>query len=211
MKELVDKRFCRDCGDELTDSNRVKQQSIFKCRPCYNLYTYERVRKFNNEKKYWGESIPFYSNHDVKPKPGEFLDEEQKQHVTNLLNAIGWIYNQDKNIWYDKKEKIRNSNGEWKVDISSSSADGYDTKWRNYIQNNGIPKIGKYNPRSRTAVDIPKEHLNDDFIRILQEQFFLNNYTRNNLKSKYGAHPSMIRWVVTETVKKIKNNIVYEK
>ncbi len=43
----------------------------------------------------------------VKPFPNEYTDEYQRKHVHKVLEAIGWKFNTENNIWYDDKIKTK--------------------------------------------------------------------------------------------------------
>ena len=191
---MIDSIQCKLCGIELTKENSTKISNLKRCRECYNASITSNWRKRQFESKYWGDEVPQYSPHQVKPKPGVFIDDEQKKHVHDLLYAIGWKLNEKKNIWYD--DKIKDKDGNWLVDTSADyHSKRQETKWRRLIggDETKIPRVKPYN----RVLDI-----DEDTIRHIQILYFIKNHTSNELVEKYGY--SNVDWVIKTTMKKIR-------
>lgn len=45
----------------------------------------------------------------IKSKPNEYYDEYQKEYTFNILKAIGWIFNEEKGMWW--KPGVKNEDG----------------------------------------------------------------------------------------------------
>ena len=100
---LEDGMVCRDCyvWKPLTEFHQNRQHNrvyYYKnCKPCYSS-------KMNKAKNY---KDPFGSIY--RQKPGEYENDYQKEKVFELMIALGWEFNNDKQIWW--KKGIKNEDG----------------------------------------------------------------------------------------------------
>ena len=187
---------CNICGVELDETNKSNIKGLKQCTECYNKRCRSRAASLRFEKGYWGDEVRLYGAHQIKKNPGEFCDDQQREEVHSILKAIGWSYNEDNGVWYDGK--IKNKDGEWLVDVESSSP-GPATKYRRFVQDNNIkvPAVGY----SR----IPEEErpLNTEQILDIQNKFFFNNKTYHQLAKEYDTPIKNINWVILTTYRRL--------
>lgn len=191
------KLFCKMCGVDINDDNSTKIPGLFRCRECYNQYTQTRYRKIGREKQYWGGDLRIYSSSQVKNKPGEWCDDKQKKEVTDILNAIGWKYNEKNGIWFD--DKIRDKEGKWLKELNGISKI-YTSKYRTFIKENNIkiPKIDYTVETNNSNVFTPEE------IQRIQKLYFLENYPKKSLVEIFNADVKHIEWVIMTTLKRLR-------
>lgn len=58
-----------------------------RCSVCYNASSRPKLKDV-------------WSNLDYRTQPGEWISEEQKELVHQILRTIGWTYNAGRNLWY---------------------------------------------------------------------------------------------------------------
>lgn len=100
-----EKQFCKGCQMDLPLSSfyiHHQTNTIYtKCKDCHN----RRARK------------SAYDNMDYRSEPGEWISEEQRDIVFDILKKIGWSYNSIQNIWYkipeDKSKIYKDKSGKW--------------------------------------------------------------------------------------------------
>jgi hypothetical protein len=119
---------CRTCQEYL-ELNKFyhhkskSKSSYLDCRKCLNKKDVDKSRKEREE--YIRENG---GSERHKQKPGEWIDEYQKEATYNILKAIGWKLNKDNGIWW--KEGIKNSDG---VFINIKNSKRYKiTSFENY-------------------------------------------------------------------------------
>ena len=202
MKEWND-IICKDCGCEVKAEDRIKSPPILKCRECYRSYIRERTSRLSTEQRYYGNKLPVYGKTNVKEKPGDWFNEDQKKYVSDILYSIGWKHNKEKNIWYDNK--IKDQDGNWLVDLIPDGPKVFrreyknsNTKYRRIVGDdpNKIPTIS-YTIKS-------KEVFTPEQIRDIQIKYFINNRSTGHLSDEYGVPTKNIMWVVLTTYKKFK-------
>lgn len=202
MKEWND-IICKDCGCEVKAEDRIKSPPTLKCRECYRAYIRERTNRLNSEQRYYGNKLPVYGQPNIKENPGEWFNEDQEKYVSDILYAIGWKHNKEKNIWYDNK--IKDRDGNWLVDLVPDGPKVFrreyknsNTKYRRIVGEdpNKLPTI-KYNTRSK-KVFTPEQ------IRDIQIEYFINNRSTGHLADEYGVSTKSVMWVVLTTYKKFK-------
>lgn len=108
-RNLMESKMCSSCKEVLPLEEfyyyAANNTYFSKCKDCTSE---ERRRKHsigmsNSERSLWAIN---------KNKPGDFANDTQKVEVHKLLEAIGWLHNVDKNLWY--KKGIKDANGNWK-------------------------------------------------------------------------------------------------
>lgn len=96
--EVIKTKTCKGCNQDLPINNfyflRTVKCYTNKCKKCYNVY--------KRPESAW--DILTY-----KANPGEWDSDGQKEIVHSILKAIGWSYNEEKDIWY--KKGIKDENG----------------------------------------------------------------------------------------------------
>ena len=100
---------CRTCQQfkfktEYYSYSKRGKKSFLDCRICVNKKELARSRK-EREKYLEDNGGSLYR----KEKPGEWVDDYQKQATHNILKAIGWKLNEDNGIWW--KDGIKTSDG----------------------------------------------------------------------------------------------------
>ena len=100
---------CRTCKEwklktEYYSYTKKSKKSFLDCRLCLNA---KEVIKSRREREEYLKENGGSSYH--KQKPGEWVDEYQKEATYNILKAIGWKLNEDNGIWW--KEGIKTGDG----------------------------------------------------------------------------------------------------
>jgi hypothetical protein len=91
--EIVELRICKDCGVEkpITEFHHNRQNNrnyLFKnCKPCYAI----AQNKGHQEKNPYGLRY--------RIKPNEYTNEYQKEQTFELMNAMGWIFDEPTGVW----------------------------------------------------------------------------------------------------------------
>ena len=79
-----------------------KKKNLLICKKCYKeYYTNRKLKKLEQN----GGATR------VRNKPNHYEDEFQKKATFELLNSMGWKFNEQNQIWY--KDGIKDSNGNW--------------------------------------------------------------------------------------------------
>ncbi|CAB5214078.1 hypothetical protein UFOVP185_10 [uncultured Caudovirales phage] len=96
-----DYKFCKGCEIYKPRDEFYQQQLKFnsRCRACEAMYQ----SKIRAERKLLGYDV------DTK-KPNSYLNEEQRNDVFMVMEAIGWTYN-DNGVW--SKEGIKDKDKVW--------------------------------------------------------------------------------------------------
>lgn len=187
--------YCNDCGIELDVDNQTKIPHLYRCRECYNIFAKKRGLKLKFERDYWGQEVPLYGLQQVRQNPGEYVDDEQRKHVADILEAIGWKHNPKKDIWYD--DKIKDKNGKWFKTFQRRSTGRHIALIRSgKIQLPTIQIINNTIKRVITQEEIPA----------IQNDFFKINLTIPEIEKKYPHLPQKdIMWVIQTTYKRIRH------
>lgn len=111
-------RKCRTCQEYVSLDKYYQHKSKAKtayldCKPCINKKEVERARRDRLKEL---EETGGSDRH--KQKPGEWIDEYQKEATYNILKAIGWKLNEDNGIWW--KDGIKTSDGVF-ININSKN------------------------------------------------------------------------------------------
>lgn len=194
---LEKKLHCKICGEELNENNSTKILNLWRCKQCYNLHTQTRYRRISKEKKYWGGDLRIYSPAQIKNKPGEWCDDQQKKEVTDILFSIGWKYNEKNNVWFDGK--IKDKYGNW-IKETNGIKNIYHSKYRTFIKENviSIPKV-----EYKTKKDRPNM-LSDEEIQRIQTLYFLESFPKKALVNLLQVDQKEIEWVIMTTMKKLR-------
>lgn len=92
-------------AEEFYIQNKKNGRRQRRCKPCYNAQSNERARK-----KGW-------DNLDYRTEPNEWISNEQRDIVHQILKNLGWSYNSEKEIWYkhlhNRMNIYKNEEGEW--------------------------------------------------------------------------------------------------
>jgi hypothetical protein len=99
-------KYCPDCGIYLPVEKfyTIKNKFSSYCKKHSN----QRVQKQREKNQFDFEFV----NH-VPPKPNTYFDENQKEQVFKFMNKLGWLFNEEKQIWF--KDGIKDSNGNWLI------------------------------------------------------------------------------------------------
>lgn len=78
-----------------------KSKSLVKvCKKCYNKRQTRDV----------------WDNLDYRVNPNEWISDEQRDVVHQILRTVGWSYNPEKEIWY--KLPLKDEQGNWNIKFS---------------------------------------------------------------------------------------------
>ena len=100
-------RTCKIWKNIETGYYSQKTGHIFSaCRECSRKIDSQKSRERREEhlKENCGAN-------DVRSLPGLYIDKYQEACVCELMNAMGWKYNDNKNLWY--KEGYKTEDGDW--------------------------------------------------------------------------------------------------
>ena len=95
-------RICRKCGEQKDKSTGFYSKGGTICKDCTKER--ERITRHNHDRE---RNEMYGGSERVKPFPNEYTDEWQRKHVFTVLQAIGWKFNEENNIWYDDKIKTK--------------------------------------------------------------------------------------------------------
>jgi uncharacterized protein (DUF433 family) len=91
--EIVELRICKDCGIEkpITDYHRLQQNDRVwyyrNCKKCYLI----AINKGKEEKNPLG--LRYRIN------PNEYTNEYQKEQTFELMNVMGWVFDEPTGVW----------------------------------------------------------------------------------------------------------------
>ena len=95
-------KICTRCGESKDRKADYYSKGGTVCKEC------TKIRERITRHKYEQERKEIYGGSErVKPFPNEYTDEYQRKHVHKVLEAIGWKFNTENNIWYDDKIKTK--------------------------------------------------------------------------------------------------------
>ena len=95
-------KTCSKCGEEKDKNTGFYTKAGTVCKEC----TKERER-INRHKHYQERNETYGGSERIKNNVNEWTDEYQRKHVFTVLQAIGWKFNEENNIWYDDKIKTK--------------------------------------------------------------------------------------------------------
>lgn len=107
MKQKVERtsKICGKCFEEkLVDEfyfNITRNCLTSYCKPCIKLIKTEKDKKIQLEEGF----------KRIRQQPNTYNDENERKLTFELLNALGWIFNEENGIWY--KPGIKNPDGTW--------------------------------------------------------------------------------------------------
>jgi len=138
----------------------------------------------------------------VKTKPGEYHDEYQRYYTNELMIAMGWTYNKEKNLYW--KLPFREEDGYYPT-IRKTKPETYVDKIRKYglvkseITKDNIPKLKLKNRRKSTP--------SDEIINNLTYDYFVNKISYSDLYEKYNMSMTLIYMYIRMCYKKIIEDI----
>jgi hypothetical protein len=100
--DVDDEKQCTSCDVTKPISEFYKRKSGYINRICKECYNGWRDNLY--EDKFFDKS------HRVRPTPGQFINELQKKSTFDILIALDWSYNEEKNIWYRLPKKDQDGN-----------------------------------------------------------------------------------------------------
>ena len=200
-----DYRQCRVCLEykllddyyhsKQTNSNRYHRHH--KCKECTRTHENEKSKREREqllEEQGGSERILTY--------PNEYVDEWQQKFTFKLLHSFGWIFNEEKQIWY--KPGIKDENGVWDKIKNNPlkprrTEDYRHTRFKRYeirkmITPDTLPKITISPTRSLSV--ITTEVFNN-----MMYDFFINQLKLKQLEEKYNYDSQMINYYVDKIYK----------
>lgn len=194
-------RTCNDCGIQITEDNVIGgSKKLLKCRPCYDDYMVTKSADNKRERRYWDCEFgaPLYGPGQMRHKVGEYYNDKQEEYVTDILKAIGWKKS-DKGVWYKKGIKDEDGTFTCFTPIPEGQVGKKSTKYRLYFQKHpeDIP-ILKRSKRNFKHVE------DQEIVRDIQLQFFLENQTRSSLAKRYGVTIKYVTWILESTYRRFK-------
>jgi ribosomal protein S25 len=184
------KKICYECKiekpiNEFYHNKSLKDGYSNLCKECQR----KREEKYDEFKE---------KTEIVYSKPGKYKNENQRKSTFEVMEILGWKYNQKNGIWY--KWPVKNSKGEWtlpgicsnKIDLNKqkSNTKKYIYGSSEIIKNRKLtikepPK--NYKPTKKTSVTLSDEQMNE--IRKLYQQ---KGITQMYLASKFNVSQSYI-------------------
>lgn len=185
-------RVCTKCGIEKPVSQFYKNtshgKSLFKaCKIC------ERARQKIRDEENFFDAI-----HRVYNEPGKYSSELQRQATFDILKALGWSFNEEKNLWY--KTPLKDKNGNWALIYSKQKK---QRKSRASLEYDIIKKKKEvairpadYQPSTyyRTTSLTPEQK--DE----LREEYQKPHMTIKKLMEKYGISQSYVSNIINYKV-----------
>ena len=169
----MDTKHCNGCNEDKQLSefyfNKTRKKYYARCKVCDN--------ESKKQQRLKGSFIKGMVNR-VTNKPNTYKDPVQKHETFEILQSIGWKFNETNGIWYDNK--IKDKNGKWLVQLSNRK--------RNYFRQRAYSVKREDTNRKRRFLPIdkiPKLTLRDNSVpeNIVKEimiQYFhhCNPYTK---------------------------------
>jgi hypothetical protein len=105
--KLRTEKMCFRCKETLPIENFYKWKNRYSshCRECEKeIYLEQKNPEDDPEERH------------VYNEAGKYADEHQFKMVYEFITKLGWLYNQDTNVFY--KEPIKDMNGKWYLNES---------------------------------------------------------------------------------------------
>jgi hypothetical protein len=99
---MNEEKYCSKCEKNLTLDNfyKVGNKILSYCKTCRKSDI-----KTKRTLEYDEDGYPYFC------EPFQYYNEQQKQDVEEFLQNIGWIWNDEKQLWF--KPGIKDENGKW--------------------------------------------------------------------------------------------------
>jgi len=200
-----DYKQCRVCEEyKLLDEFYHSKQSYSnkyhihgKCKECTRTHENEKSRVEREqllEEQGGSERIMTY--------PNEYVDEWQQKFTFKLLDSFGWIFHEEKQIWY--KPGIKDENGVWdKLKNKSFKYTRTENNKRTRFQRCEIRKM--ITPDTLPTITISQSRVTSgittEVVNSMMYDFFINNIKLKQLEEKYNYDSQMINYYVDKIYK----------
>jgi hypothetical protein len=158
---------------------------------CYYAYRKsickECIKTFEKKKYYDAEEVKKENGGTLRcpPKPGVYLDDYQRFYTKEILTAIGWLYNEEKNIFY--KPGLKDKDGNWEIKFDSERRGDIKRQYvkiRNKMTVDKLPYI--------TVKGGEKKGYNETIINKILYEFFIDKVQLKDLAVKYNISANSI-------------------
>lgn len=97
-------KTCRVCNETKSVDTGYYRSGGLVCKDC------KKLKENDNRKDTRQKKLEEYGGSEyVRVKPNDYSDEYQRKHTFDVLEAIGWKFNTENNIWY--KDGIKTKDG----------------------------------------------------------------------------------------------------
>ncbi len=200
-----DYKQCRTCEeykvtDEFYYSKSTSSKKYFRhstCKECCRLKENTKRREERQE-----ELEEQGGSERIMAYPNEYVDEYQKKFTFKLLDSFGWIFHEEKEVWY--KPGIKDENGIWaKIKDNPNKTKRTENNKRTRFKRSDIRK--RITPDTLPIITISPTRVTSgittEVVNSMMYDFFINNIKLKQLEEKYNYDSQMINYYVDKIYK----------
>jgi len=195
-----DYKHCKTCQeykvlDEFYYSKSSTTKKYFRngtCKECCRTKENSKRREERQE-----ELEEQGGSERIMTYPNEYVDEWQQKFTFKLLDSFGWIFHEEKQIWY--KPGIKDENGVWdKIKNNPNKPRRTEANRRTRYNRSEIRKI--ITPDTLPTITISPTRVTSgittEVVNSIMYDFFINRIKLKELSKKYNYDSQMISYYV---------------
>lgn len=223
------KKYCNDCFRQQArdwksknrisktklkqiEEERIKNQKV--CKSCNipkdpnEYYAYRKsickecIKTFEKKKYYDAETVKRENGGILRcpPKPGVYLDDYQRYYTKQILLAIGWSHNEEKDIFY--KPGLKDKDGNWEIQFDSSYRGDIKKQYLKIRKEMTADKLPHLKIYRNSGAKYSQETINK-----IMYDYFINKQPLKDLEVKYNISQNTILYFSQRIYKLFLENV----